>query len=342
MIGLKVPRKEANQVRLFLLENKFLNLNFKIKRSLDYVYLPLLERPGMDLLKDERLQVVDTEFEETKRSPRSMEEYLEGHIPAGKMEDLKKSFDIIGEVVILEIPEELEFEKNDIAEAALKFTKRRAVYRKGSEVKGITRTRELEHLAGEDHSETIHQEFGTRIMLDVKKVYFSPRLATERKIITDQVQEGELVLDMFTGVGPFALSIARHHEVKVYAVDINPDAIFYLKRNLELNKLPERVVPLEGDVKKLLEEMDLKFDRIIMNLPGLARNFLPVALEHLKDGGVVHYYQFSRDIDDPVQNIIQAAEPREVEILARRKVKSTKPGEWHVAVDARIKLKSAE
>lgn len=336
MIGLKVPRKEANQARLFLLENKILNLDFKIKRSLDYVYLPLLEKPGKDLMRDRSLQIVETEFEEAKRSPRSMEEYLKGQIPAEKMEDLKKSFDIIGEVVILEIPEELEGEKKAIAEAALKFTKRRAVYRKGSEVKGITRTRELEHLAGEDHSETIHQEFGTRIMLDVKKVYFSPRLATERKIITDQVEDGELILDMFTGVGPFALSIARHHEVEVYAVDINPEAINYLKRNLELNKLQERIIPLEGDVKDILEGMDLKFDRVIMNLPGSALEFLPTALEHLKPGGVVHYYQFSRDTDDPVENIKNMAKDRRVEILEIRKVKSTKPGEWHVAVDAKI------
>lgn len=336
MIGVRVPRKEANQVRLFLLEHNILNLKFKIKRSQDHVYLPLLEEAGNDFIKDKNLQLVETVFEENIKSPRSMEEYLKDQIPAEKLEDLKKSFDIIGEVVILEIPPELDEEKKAIAEAALKFTKRQAVYRKGSEVKGITRTRELEHLAGEDQSETIHQEFGTRIMLDVKKVYFSPRLATERKIITDQVQDGELVLDMFSGVGPFALSIARHHQAEIYAADINPEAINYLKRNIKLNKLQERIIPIQGDVKEVLKNMDLKFDRIIMNLPGSAGEFLPVALEHLKAGGVLHYYQFSRNTDEPVDNIKKAAKNRQMEILAKRKVKSTKPGEWHVAVDARI------
>lgn len=336
MIGVRVPRKEANQVRLFLLEHNILNLDFKIKRSQDHVYLPLLEEVGNDFIKDKNLQLVETVFEENIKSPRSMEEYLKDQIPAEKLEDLKKSFDIIGEVVILEIPPELDEEKKAIAEAALKFTKRQAVYRKGSEVKGITRTRELEHLAGEDQSETIHQEFGTRIMLDVKKVYFSPRLATERKIITDQVQDGELVLDMFSGVGPFALSIARHHQAEIYAADINPEAINYLRRNIKLNKLQERIIPIQGDVKEVLKNMDLKFDRIIMNLPGSAGEFLSVALEHLKAGGVLHYYQFSRNTDEPVDNIKKAAKNRQVEILAKRKVKSTKPGEWHVAVDARI------
>nr|WP_243687496.1 hypothetical protein [Methanobacterium formicicum] len=85
------------------------------------------------------------------------------------MEEFKKSFDIIGDVVILEIPPELEEEKYLIGEAALKFTKRRSVYRKKSAIKGVVRTRELEHLAGEDVSETIHREHDSRIMLDVKK-----------------------------------------------------------------------------------------------------------------------------------------------------------------------------
>lgn len=336
MIGLQVPKKEANRIRQLLLQKQMLNLDYKIKRSPEYVYLPLIQRMDADLLNEVGLKVVDTDFERVIRTPRSMEEYLDGQIPLDKMEDFKKSFDIIGDVVILEIPEELEEEKERIGEAALKFTQRKAVYRKKSEIKGVTRTRELEHLAGEDSSETVYKEFGSQIMLDVKKVYFSPRLATERKIITDQVKDRELILDMFAGVGPFAVNIARNHQVKIYAVDINPDAVRYLEKNRKLNKVSERIIPIQGDVKEVLQEIDLKFDRIIMNLPGSARDFIEVAIKHLKPGGVLHYYQFSRDYEDPVKRIKKAARHLSVEILDKRKVKSTKPGEWHVAVDVRI------
>ncbi|HMK54012.1 MAG TPA: class I SAM-dependent methyltransferase family protein [Methanobacteriaceae archaeon] len=335
MIGLKVPKKEANTIRQLLLQKQMLNLDYKIKRSRDYVYFPLTKSPNK-LLDELKVQMVETDFEEVKRNFRSIEEYLQGQIPPEKMEDFKKSFDIIGSVVILEIPEELNEEKKQIGEAALKFTRRKAVYRKKSQIRGVTRTRELEHLAGEDSSETIHKEFGSQIMLDVKKVYFSPRLATERKIITDQVNDGELILDMFAGVGPFAVNIARKHDAKVYAVDINPDAMKYLKKNIKLNKVSKRIVPLQGDVKEVLQKMDLKFDRIIMNLPGSACEFLDPAIEHLKPGGVLHYYQFSRDLEDPVNKIKKAAKPLLVKILDERKVKSTKPGEWHVAVDTQI------
>ncbi|WP_321422204.1 class I SAM-dependent methyltransferase family protein [uncultured Methanobacterium sp.] len=342
MIGLKVPKKEANHIRLFLQEKYLLDHNWKIKRSDDYVYLPLTTKPDNDFIKEMGLfqdNLVETEFEELKKRPRNMEDFLQEKIPPEKMEEFKKSFDIIGDVVILEIPEDLEEEKYLIGEAALKFTKRRSVYRKKSAIKGVIRTRELEHLAGKDDSETIHREYDSRIMLDVKDVYFSPRLATERRIIGDEVQDGEVIIDMFTGVGPFAINIARRPKLKsitIYAVDINPAAIHYLKENMELNKVQGKVKPLLGDVAKVLKDLDVQADRIIMNLPGTACEFLPVAVEHLKPGGTLNYYQFSRDFEDPVERVKKAAYPRQVEVLGMRKVKSRSPKVWHVAIDARI------
>lgn len=339
MIGLKVPKNEANHIRLILQEKNILNHNWKIRRSEDYVYLPLNQEPDDKILKELDLNSVDIvtiDFEELQKRPRSMEDYLHGKIPPTKMDEFKKSFDIIGDVVILEIPEELEDEKYLIGEAALKFTRRKSVYRKKSEIKGIVRTRELEHLAGEDQSVTIHKEYDSKIMLDVKRVYFSPRLATERKIITDQVQNGEIIIDMFAGVGPFAINITRKHNVHIYAIDINPHAIYYLKKNITLNKLQGRIEPIQGDVAEVLKNINIKADRIIMNLPGTAYEFLPIAVEHLKTGGTLHYYQFSRDFKDPMKKIEESAYPRGVEILDKRKVKSRSPGVWHVAVDVKI------
>ena len=345
MIGLKVPKNEANRIRLLLQEKSILDHNRKIKRWEDYVYFPLNQEPDNVFLENIGLQmdnIVDVEFEELKRRPRNMEDYLQGKIPRKKMDEFKKSFDIIGDVVILEIPEDLEEEKYLIGDAALKFTKRRSVYRKKSAIKGVVRTRELEHLAGEDNPETIHREYDSRIMLDVKKVYFSPRLATERRIIGDQVADGELIIDMFTGVGPFAINIARRshlQSVEIYAIDINPSAIHYLKENIKLNKVQGKINPLLGDVAEVLKDLDMNADRIIMNLPGTASEFLAVAVEHLNPGGILNYYQFSRDYEDPIKKIEEAAHPRQVEVLGKRKVKSRSPGVWHVAIDARINKK---
>jgi tRNA (guanine37-N1)-methyltransferase len=311
----------------------------KIKRVDEFVFIPLNNRPNEELLKETGLldiEVVETTFEIHKKGPKSLKDHLKNKIDDDKIDEIKKSFDIIGEVVILEIPEEFEGDKYIIGEAALKFTKRRAVYRKKSEIKGVIRTRELEHLAGDDISETVHKEFGSRFLLDVRNVYFSPRLATERRRISEQIQRDEIIIDMFAGVGPFSISIAKEHKVKIYAIDINQDAYKYIKKNIELNKLEGNIIPLLGDVGEVLTGLNLKADRIIMNLPGTAWNFLDTAIKSLKPGGVLHYYEFASEYQKPIERIIETAYPRKVEVLNSRKVKSKSPGIWHMGIDVRI------
>jgi len=337
MMGLKVPKKQADEIRKILLMNSLLDLDFKIKRDHDFVYMPINRGINSDIgdkIGLSSLKIVETEFETQKRGPNSLKDYLQGKIPPQKIDEIKKSFDIIGDVVILEITEDLEDEKYQIGQAALEFTGRKAVFRKKSKVKGVIRTRELEHLAGVDQSETIHTEYGTRFMLDVRKVYFSPRLATEREIVTNQVKDGEIIIDMFAGVGPFSIAIARRREVKIYAIDINYDAIHYLKKNIELNKVQGKIIPLLGDVREVLKDKTIITDRIIMNLPGTAYEFLEDAVNSLKVGGVLHYYEFSPDFDKPVERIERAAGSRKVKILDKRRVKSRSPGVWHLGIDA--------
>lgn len=339
MIGLKVPKNNADRIRRVLLNQSLINLDMKIKRVDEYVYIPLTVQPDtelMDELANLEVEITDTEFEIHTKGPKSLKDYLKNRIEDDRIEDIKKSFDIIGDVVILEIPEDFEDYKHVIGEAALKFTKRKAVYRKTSEIKGVIRTRELEHLAGEDNSETIHREFGSRFMLDVKKVYFSPRLATERRRISDQVQNNEIIIDMFAGIGPFPISIAREHNAKIYAIDINPYAYKYIKKNIELNKLEGKIIPLLGDVGEVLNGLNIKADRIIMNLPGTAWTFLDTAIKNLKPGGVLHYYEFASEYKIPIERIIETAYPRKVEVLNSRKVKSKSPGVWHMGIDAII------
>ncbi len=339
MIGLKVQKNNADKIRRVLLNQSLINLEMKIKRIDDFVYIPLMMKPGKDLMEeidDYQVEVVDTQFEIHTKGPKSLKDYLKDKIDDDKVDDIKKSFDIIGDIVILEIPEEYEEYKYIIGEAALKFTKRNAVFRKTSEIKGIIRTRELEHIAGEDVSETIHKEFGSRFQLDVRNVYFSPRLATERRRISEQVEDNEIIVDMFAGIGPFPISIAREHKVKIYAIDINPYAYKYIKKNIELNKLKGNIIPLLGDVGEVLQGLNIKADRIIMNLPGTAWNYLDTAIKSLKHGGVIHYYEFASEYQIPIDRIIETAYPRKVDILNSRKVKSKSPGVWHMGVDARI------
>lgn len=328
----KVPLKQLNDTRLKLMEIGQMNMDYKIKAADDYGYIPL----NGDV---EGYEIVDIELEPMKKVPHNFSEILKDELTPEEIENLRTSFDTIGDIVILEIPDDLLSKKQIIGEAALKFTKKQAIYMKNSAIKGTIRIRDLEFLAGTDDSITIHKEHGVRLKLDVKEVYFSPRLATERIRVSNSVKDGEKILDMFCGIGPFPILIAKNHDVDITAVDINEAAIKYLNENIKLNKLKGTVKTYCGDVRQVSESFNCKFDRIIMNLPGLAYTFLDVAVNLIEDGGIINYYEFSDSYEQGIKRLTHAVSKagKEVEIINTRKVKSTSPREWHVAIDGKVK-----
>ena len=305
MKAVKVPLKSLNDTRKALMEKKLMNLDYKIKTKDNYGFIPINEEEKIP----EEYEIVDIDLETLKRYPKNFTELLKDVLTIEEIEELKTSFDIIGDIVIVEILEELKSKKKEIGKATLEFTKRKSVFMKKSAIHGTIRIRDLELIAGEDNAVTIHKEHGTRLKLNVKEVYFSPRLATERKRIADNVENGEKILDMFCGIGPFPIVIAKNKNVNITAVDINSDAIKYLNENIKLNKLKGKIRPLCGDIREVAKENfeNEKFDRIIMNLPGLAFEFLDLAVDLIAD-----------------------------EILNTRKVKSSSPGMWHVSIDGKI------
>ena len=327
----KVPLKQLNDTRIKLMEKGQMNMDFRIKAEEEYGYIPVNE----DV---EDYEIVDIELEPMKKIVKNFSELLEDELTAEEIENLKTSFDTIGDIVILEIPDELYNKRQIIGDAAYKFTKRKAIYMKKSAIKGTIRIRDLEFLAGVDDSVTIHKEHGARLKLDVREVYFSPRLATERKRVMENVSDGEKILDMFCGIGPFPIVIARNKNVEIISVDINGSAIKYLEENIRLNKLKGTIKPYCGDVREVSKSFNCKFDRIIMNLPGLAYTFLDVAVDLIKDGGTINYYEFSNGYEQGIKRLETACKNagKKVEIKNCRKVKSISPDEWHVAIDGKI------
>ena len=333
MKSVKVPLKKLNDVRKELMAKELMRMDYRIKAEADYGYIPIKE----DI---DGYEIVDIELEELNTHPHNFSELLEDELTSEEINDLKTSFDTIGDIVILEIPEELESKKNIIGKATLDVTKRRSIYMKRSAVHGTIRIRDLELIAGENNPITTHKEHGARLKLNVEEVYFSPRLATERKRVSDSVCDGENILDMFCGIGPFPIIIARNNDVNITGVDINENAIKYFKENIRLNKV-KNIDAICGDAREISTSFKTKFDRIIMNLPGLAYDFLDVAMNLIEDGGTINYYEFSDGYEQGKKRLIDAAskENKNVEIINTRKVKSTSPGEWHVAIDAKISSK---
>ena len=339
MKGIKIIKKEANKLRRILINEKQLCTEYKVRSDEEYVFFPLINNFDITLINkletEYNAKIGEYNFKKAQYRPKNFMDFLDDKISEKEFEEIRKSFDVIGDIVILEIPQELEKYKKIIGEAVLNFTKRKSVYYKKSKVQGITRTRELEYLAGIDNLETIHKEFGIRFKLNPSTVYFSPRLATERSRIVNEVKENEIIIDFFAGIGSFPISIAHVKNALIYSVDINPEAFKYVNENIKLNKLVGEVIPIEGDINEVIKELPLA-DRILMNLPGTAKNFLDIAIEHLKPGGILNYYEFSPDYETVIKRVEDTASPRKVEVIDIRKVKSQSPGVWHMGLSIKI------
>jgi tRNA (guanine37-N1)-methyltransferase len=355
MLSVKIPLKEINKVKKILTKENLMDKKYKIKTDEKYGFIPIKTQIKINELKIRlnetynlnEIAIENIDLEPFKKEPKNITEHLKGKLSNKEIKDLKTSFDIIGDLVLLEIPGSLEKHKKIIGKATIDFTGARSVFMKKSGIKGIRRTREIELIRGDNNSKTTHKEHGVKLALDIKKVYFSPRLATERKKIEEQVKDEELILDMFTGVGPFPILIAKNKKIKMYGVDINEIAIDYLKENIKINKLKGVVCPIHGDINDVaieFHEKNLKFNRIIMNLPETAYKFLELAISLIEDNGIIHYYEFGNDYDLIVNKIKKIAikHDKSIEILDKRKIKSTSPCMWHIGVDAKIINKKSD
>ena len=276
--------------------------------------------------------------------PRDLRETLKGQLSD---EELKKfrAFDIVGDIAIVKLPEVLLPKKPVIGEALMQVHRHvRTVLLQTGAVRGEFRTRELEVIAGEPRTETTHREGGCSFKVDMAKVYFSPRLATERLRVAKQVKPGEVVVNMFAGVGCYSILIAKHSErARVYSIDKNPAAFEYMRENIRINKVGDRVVPILGDAREVVEaNLKGKADRVLMPLPELAREFFDVALLALKpEGGVVHFYDFGKEpeIFNPSLEFARSAallKGRKVELLGSRAIRSYATRVYHIVLDLKM------
>jgi len=211
---------------------------------------------------------------------------------------LTSSFDVIGSIVILKIPETLVDSRQVIANAIMDNIKSaRSVYMQTSPVTGDHRTRKLELIAGDDSPITFYKEYGCQFKVDVEQTYFSPRLSTERFRIASLTSEGEVVTNMFAGVGTFSIIICKYRNVKkVYNVDINRTAHGLSIYNSRLNKMEEKIESFCGDAKEVVKSHIIgKSNRVLMPLPEKAKYFVSDAVACLKEEqGMIHYFQHVR------------------------------------------------
>ncbi len=272
--------------------------------------------------------------------PRNLREALTESVPAELLKKVR-AFDIIGDIAVLRLPDELLPYRKTIAEGVMRVQKNiKTVLMQASPVSGEFRLRKLEFLAGEPKTQTVHKESGCLFKVDLAKVYFSPRLSYDRIRIAKQVKPNEIVTNLFAGVGCYSIIIARHSRAsKIYSIDINPAAFEYMCENIRLNRVGDRVIPLLGDAREKVKEIE-KADRVLMPLPEHAKDFLDTAVSALKEeGGIIHYYDFGED-PDPYSKALRTLKekiPRKIKVLGARKLRSYAPRCYHVVLDIEIR-----
>ncbi len=313
----RVPKKSGEITRQELIELGAIDKNLKIKQDGGDILIPVLRHvEGFGELSKDDFEILQKE------------EPLAGVVGA---------YEILGDIAIID---QHESDAQGMAEILIKSRKIRTVLQAESSIDGEYRTRSFSILAGEKRTETLYSENGCRYLLDIAMVYFTPRLSTERMRIADRVKDGDKVVDMFAGVGPFSILIAKKFpSSQVIAIDKNPVAIKYLRENVRLNKV-KNVEIREGDAREEVRGI-MDADRIIMNLPHSSIEFLDTALRIIKKGGIIHLYAITHEDDlfegtlKQIENIAQRANFHVVP-LDRRIVRPYAPYQYNVCIDFKV------
>jgi len=274
---------------------------------------------------------------------RMLKKALEHILTEKESEQLISAFDQIGDIIIVRIPDSLIPKKKIIGKALLEQVKTaNSVFYQSSPVEGDFRTRSLELIMGDKKTETEYKENGCRFIVDVEKAFFSPRLSTERERISNLVNDGDIIVNMFGGVGMFSLLAAKKKSCTVYNIDINPIASKLCEENIKINKLKGKVISLNGDSTAIIEDkLQEKADRVLMLLPERSDEFLDVAISSLKKNGIVHYYSHvhaekKQDAAKLSEEHFLSVNKIQAKITSSRVVRPVGPRFYQTVVDAEI------
>jgi len=288
MMYLRTPRGVGESVRRRLLADGVFDIRGRVEKDGEFLLFPITEPVYI-----EGAEVIERDGKRRTLRPRSLSDTLGGTLTEDELRELPTSYNVVGDIAILELGEALMPRRREIGEALLAtFPAIKVAAVKVEQVQGEYRVPKVQVVAGEARSETMHREHGCVYRLDVAKAYFTPRLGSERMRVVSQIRDTERVLVMFAGVGPYAILAAKKTNAEVTAVELNPDAVRYMRWNVLKNRVNVNVI--EGDVRAVVPTLG-HFDRIIMPLPKLADTFLDVAAAALKPHGIIHYYSFAHN-----------------------------------------------
>ena len=132
----------------------------------------------------------------------------------------------------------------------------------------------------------------------------------------------------------FSIFLAKYCKPKkIYTIDINPKAIEYLRKNIWLNKVENKIEILQGDCRKFAKILENTADRIVMGYLFKTERFLPYATKIAKNKAIIHFHRTVKE--EEIEKIKEKLE-KNVKVLKIKKVKSYAPKIWHAVYDLKV------
>jgi tRNA wybutosine-synthesizing protein 2 len=271
---------------------------------------------------------------------------LTGLLPAALLADVPRTYVRLGDVLVLDMPASLRAHEYDVAGTWADELRMRSVIARTGHITGELRLPTMRHVWGDPNTETTHVENGIKYRFDPVQVMFSPGNLPERQRVAGLQVEGEIVVDLFAGIGYFTLPLAVHgRPARVIAIEKNPVSYHYLEQNIELNDVAAIVEPRFGDNRDVAPIGQA--DRVLMGYLPDPTEFLPLALTCLKKtGGSIHYHTvvdlplFPRTAFEKLQGMLQALDWTAT-LKESVTVKSYGPGEVHGVLDVEVRARAS-
>jgi len=273
----RVPSKDAEKYIQMLKDNGELIRGYRIKREGDYVLIPCTSG---DELGDFESTVI-----------RRMEQV--------------GSYERIADFYVVKEREGWE----RIADEIIRKQNPRAIFLDRGVV-GNERKRNVTRIYGTGPPEGIHRENGIRLLVNIEKAYFSPRLGGIRERLLSNVLEykHEKVVDMYSGIGPISIILLKRG-VKTFSFDINPFAVELLKHNFELNRVKGNYAVTDSNA---ISSCFTKADQIIMNNPTQPPDISFNIIGAFSSNTLIHYFLIDKKESSLNFNKVEIIERREV------------------------------
>lgn len=372
VLTLSVPRKDAERTRSLILEMEVFDPSRSIGRDGEVHFPLLLKDPKMESdlklslngngivfrLIPGREGTVDRTHQYSPRDQVLRD--LEDLLPPGNEHLVPAKYKRLGDCLILKFPHVRQDIITMIAGAYGEALGSRFVLRDMTGISGEFREPGFEVLVPPKNRnfDICHKENGVLYWMDPRKVMFSPGNIKERtllpkrirsllphprlhKISKDRVLDSEIVVDMFAGIGYFSIPMALCLDNQyIFAVEKNPISFHYLQKNITVNGVEDRIIPILGDNREVL--LEGLADRIVMGYVGGTVSFLPRAVSlSSKEGSKIHLHD-TIETEKGAEGLFEASRSmiegcgRSLELLGSRKLKSFAPRIDHIVLDLQL------